>query len=233
MLALRDPPPDAREEEDRVVGDHPEQQHHDHGLDLARNRDPRPLTDPRDQADRNEKGHTHRQQRHERRSDRPEVKADHERDEHYGRGLDQRQRIGDHLRLLATGRHGAGHSHEAIKARLDSAFHEPLGEPLALLTPHVGREEEIGQRSGGPLPRERGLTKRVRDRDRPTDPTQPRVFVPAERERPPGDPRLLGERQPLRAALHDDRPTQKREAEQLARAQLCLDRLRVAGNEIA
>ena len=40
------------QEEDRVVGDDAEQQHHQHGLGVPRNPHPEPLAGPRDAAER-------------------------------------------------------------------------------------------------------------------------------------------------------------------------------------
>ena len=49
-LALGQPPPRLRHEEHRVVGDEAEQQHHQHGLDLARRGHVRALAAPRQHA---------------------------------------------------------------------------------------------------------------------------------------------------------------------------------------
>jgi hypothetical protein len=68
--------PEPRQEEDRVVGDDPEQEHDEHGLDLARNREPVGLAEPAQDPNREQVGDRDRREVDERRPQRSEVDGD-------------------------------------------------------------------------------------------------------------------------------------------------------------
>src|SRR4051812_36649095 len=83
---------EAREEEDRVVGDNPKHQDDDDRLDLARDRETGALAEPTEDTRRDGVDDTDRQQVHDRRDQRTKVQPHRERDEpgrsnRYGREI--------------------------------------------------------------------------------------------------------------------------------------------------
>ena len=109
-VARGEAPPRLGHEEHRVVGDEPEQQHHQHRLDLARRGHVRPLAAPRQHAHGDHVREPGARERDERRAERPEVQRDDDQDHGDRRHLDPRQHVVDRLELREPRRPGARHT---------------------------------------------------------------------------------------------------------------------------
>ena len=164
LVARAQPAARLGQEEDRVVGDQAEQQHHDDGLDLLGHGDVRALAEPRQHPHRDRVGDARRGERHERRADRAEGEGHDQGDEHDAGGLDERQRLLDlvELRLARGGR--AGDAHDGGARPAQRLLRIVLGDGGLLVEARVGREEQVGDRRRALLAG-RGADVRVADRD--------------------------------------------------------------------
>jgi hypothetical protein len=104
----------AEQEEDRVVGQDPQDQDHDHGFQLLGDVDTNPPARPGDDPDRHDVGDRGRRQCGQRRADRPEAQPDEHGDDHEGGQLHPRQGPNDEVSLFDAGGDGAGHSDQGV-----------------------------------------------------------------------------------------------------------------------
>ena len=204
------------------------------GLDLARNRHPQRGSDRRDQPDAHEVGDGDRDEVDDRREQRTEVQADGDQDEQQGRALEQRQVIGDDLRLRGARRDRARDADVRVVSDggPDVALGKPLGRADAPVALDVGRKEQRGQQRGRPLADQRNVADAV-GQGVPARLAQRRQLAAVQLRHLDAGGGLVAERQPAGVAGDDDRPAQERKQEELRRALLGFDRLGVGRHEVA
>ena len=219
--------PVAREEEDGVVGDDPEEQHDDDRLHLGGHREPELDADPPDDVDRQQVRHRDGDEVEQRRADRAEVQSDGEQDEDDGADLDERQVLGHHLPPRQRGGDRAGDGDVDLAAeRPFEVLRVVLGGGELSVAVRRGTEEQVGQRRR----RRRCGEELAGQRRRGDEPGL--VDLPA--GDPLGRPRELLERAPverLAGVGDDDGAAEQREREQRLGQPLGLERLGLLGDD--
>ena len=229
LLTFEEPPPHARQEEDRVVGDDPEQEHDHDRLHVAGHRDAHLLAHPRRDPDRDEVGDRRREERDERGAERAEVEAqDREDDEHGGERHPGEVAV-DLLPLGEPGRNAAGDADERV-VRLPGLDRGPVvGDARLVADRRLALEEEERDRGRRVLARAGDELEGVQERERERDAV---VLTLAGLDRAVGDAGLRFRAQPVGIALDDCRLRDDGDVEELGRAPARLHRLRVLGHEV-
>ena len=158
--------PELRHEEDRIVGDDPEQQHEDEWLELAGDGHVGLLAAPGDDADGDGVGQAGGEQRHQRREQRAHRQADHAGDQHHGRELDPGQSLLDRVFLLHPCGDHARQADQVIVGIRDVARGEVVTDAVAVADARGRVEVEIRDDRGAVLARERQQRLLVDDRRR-------------------------------------------------------------------
>ena len=182
LVARAQPAARLGQEEDRVVGHEPQQEHDDDRLDLLGHRDVGALAQPRQHAHRDRVGDARSGQRHERGADRAEGEGHDERDEHHAGRLDERQRLLDLVELrLARGRRAGDPDDRGARAA-ERLLGVVLGDGALVVEARAGREEQVGDGRGAALAR-RGAHVGVAQRDGRLEGLERRVAAVADGER--------------------------------------------------
>jgi hypothetical protein len=205
-------PAHRRQVEDRVVGDEPEQQHHDDRLDLLGDGDAGALGQPRQHAHRHRVGRARRRERHQRRAHRAERGGEDQRDQREAGRLDDRQRALDLVELRLARRRGAGDPDDARARAAECLVRIVIGGGGAVVDARVVGEEQVGDRGRVALARRRAHDA-VAQRDGSADRGQRGVAALAHGLRGGDLPALRVLRQAARVALHDHGVGRQREAE--------------------
>ena len=189
LLARGEPLAHPVQEEDGVVGDHAEQEHDEHGLRVARDRDVEALADHAGRSQRDDVRDARGEERHERRDRRAEVDAEDQRDQRDRRDRHPRQAALDLPPLLHARRDDAGHPDEAVVREAHVLLREPVRELVLVVEVGLRRVEvEVGDRRRAGLARAGEDVAHVHDRNRAADLAQLGILSVCDALRAAGDP---------------------------------------------
>ena len=230
VLALDEATARAGEEEDRVVRRQPEQQRHEHGLDLVRDVEALPVGDPGEDAGRDQIGERGRAECHERRPESAVHEQQDQGDQPDRRRLHDRQRLVDLAELGLVRRHRPRDAGDRVTATLDP-LRERVRECQLRALADARLEVEVRDDRGAVLARRREDAAHVRDRQREGDAVQRLVLPAVDAGRAAQRARLHLPREPVRVVLDNRDAGDERRAEDGEPALLDHCRLRVGRDE--